>query len=58
MARSRTGGLRKAERNLYLTDRTLGDLLAFQRGGVAGLVKRLAPRQVRRKVGRASKGWL
>ncbi len=57
MAR-KTTGLRKAERDLYLADRTLGDLLSFQRGGVAGLAKRLARRQVRRRVGRATKGWL
>ena len=54
----RRSGLRAAERNLYLADRTLGDLLAFQRGGLLGLGKRISRRKTRRAVGRATKGWL
>jgi hypothetical protein len=57
MARRRNP-LRRAERDLYLADRTLGDVEAFQRGGVAGLAKRLLRRKVRRTVGRKTRGWL
>jgi len=53
MARRRSV-LRKAERDLYLADRTVGDLEALQRGGIGGLLKRLARRQVRRR----TRGWL
>ena len=54
----RRSPLRKAERDLYLADRTLGDAEALQRGGIGALLKRLARRQVRRAVGRKSRGWL
>lgn len=57
MARRRSA-LRTIERDAYLTSRTAGDLEAFQRGGIGGLIKRLARRQVRRTVGRKSRGWL
>ena len=57
MARRRTG-VQQAERSSYFLTRFLGDLAAYQRGGAYGLGKRLARRQVRRRVGQKSRGWL
>lgn len=57
MARRRSP-LRKAERELYLADRTAGDLEALERGGIGALLARLMRRQVRREVGRKTRGWL
>lgn len=58
MTARRTTSLRQIERSVYKVDRALGDAAAFQRGGFPGLAKRLLRRQVRRRVGRATKGWL
>lgn len=58
MPRRRRSPLRQAERDLYLASRTAGDVRAFERGGVAGLLKRLLRRKVRRTVGRRTRGWL
>lgn len=58
MTRRNPSTLRAIERDVYKADRTLGDLSALQRGGVSALLLRLARRQVRRKVGQATRGWL
>jgi len=56
MAR-KTSDLEQVRRALYKAQRGIGDFQAAERG-LTPLLLRLARRQVRRRVGRATKGWL
>jgi len=58
MTQRRRTGLGRTERDAYLIDRTLADARAYQRGGLGALLLKLGRRPVRRRVGRATKGWL
>lgn len=57
MAQRRRSSARQAERKLYAIDRALGDYLALRRGPDKYLM-RLARRNVRRRAGRRTRGWL
>lgn len=48
---------RQIERRLYLASRTFGDVNALRRGPDK-LAIRLVRRSWRRRIGRASRGWL
>lgn len=50
--------LRQAERDLYLANRTAGDIRALRTGGPVALLLRLLRRKSRRTVARKTKGWL
>lgn len=45
-----SGWLRKTQRDLYLAQRTAGDLNALQRGGTPRLARRVLKRAYHRKV--------
>jgi len=54
----RRSALGKAERDLYLADRTASDARALRSGGLGALALRLMRRKVRRTIGRKTRGWL
>lgn len=58
MTARRRSALSQAEHDLYLASRTAGDFRALQSGGITALLLRLLRRDVRRTVGRKTRGWL